>query len=112
MLLSFTITEMEMDRERLWYKVWLGEALVIVLLIGKESCKWLPQLFHAVFSPQHVIAHLLPSLSPADGIFKGSRAKSVLRSVLCTAVQRHARKLGHMDDCVLAKIFQSVGYSK
>lgn len=29
MSLSFTITEMEMDRERLCHKVWLGETLVV-----------------------------------------------------------------------------------
>lgn len=60
MSLSFTIPEMETDRERLWHKVWLREALVVVLLSGKESFKWLTDIFHAVLSPQHVTAHSLP----------------------------------------------------
>lgn len=92
MSLSFTITEMEMDRERLWHKLWLDGALVVVLLTGKESCKWLTHILHAVLSPQHVTAYSLPPPPPpADGIFKGSRAKRAQN--IDTAVQRHVKDL-------------------
>lgn len=95
MPLSFTIPKMEMNRERLWHKMWLGEALVVMLLSGKQSCKWLTHILHAVLSPQHVTVHLLlpphPTPPPADGIFKGSRAKRAQNTD--TSVQRYATDL-------------------